>query len=368
MGDRLRIALVEPYLGGSHEAWAQGYRSAAHHYVEIISHPARFWKWRMHGAYLTLAAAYRDIVARDGPFDVILASNMLHVPAFLGAAGGAASGVATVVYFHENQLTYPLSEGETPDDAYAMINWTSAAVADLVLFNSAFHRDAFFAAAVALLRRFPDERHSRFLNDVRERSEVLPVGVDLRRLDGVVPSTIDAPVILWNHRWEYDKGPGAFAAAMTGLAREGRDFRVVITGERFVGEPAEFEALRSALGRRLAHAGYVEDVEYVRLVAAADIVVSTALQENFGVAITEAMYVGAFPLLPDRLVYPERMPPRFHDRCLYADEGLSDGVSWALDHPKDRASISASLRDDMRRFDWSEMAPRYDDVLARVAR
>ena len=359
----LRIALVEPYLGGSHRAWAEGYARSSRHEVVVLSHDARFWKWRMQGSYLTLAAQFAGAVEGGGPFDVVLATSMLHLPAFLGAVRAHLGDAATVVYFHESQLTYPLSARDRPDETYGMINWGSAAVADLVLFNSGFHRDTFFAAVPALLKRFPDQRHGAMVDEVRSRSYVLEVGVDLQRFDGVAPADVGPPVILWNQRWEFDKGPAELAAALGELVRRGRDFRVVLTGERFVGQPDGFAALPGALGERLAHFGFAEDDDYVRLVCAADIVVSTALQEFFGISITEACYAGAFPVVPNRLVYPERIPAALHGRCLYEAGGLVDALDWALAHPVERAAAVPLLRGEMARFDWSVMASRYDGLL-----
>lgn len=80
----MKVLLVEPYYGGSHRVWADGYRDNSTHDVTIISHEARFWKWRMHGAHLTLADDAAEVL--DGPPDVILASSMMNVPAFIGAA------------------------------------------------------------------------------------------------------------------------------------------------------------------------------------------------------------------------------------------------------------------------------------------
>ena len=45
--------------------------------------------------------------------------------------------------------------------------------------------------------------------------------------------------------------------------------------------------------------------EYYNLLGKAKVVVSFALQENFGYSIAEAVYLGCTPVLPNRLVYPE---------------------------------------------------------------
>ena len=51
----MKILLLEPYCGGSHQAWAQGYAANSRHDVTLLGLPARFWKWRMQGGALTLA-------------------------------------------------------------------------------------------------------------------------------------------------------------------------------------------------------------------------------------------------------------------------------------------------------------------------
>ena len=44
------------------------------------------------------------------------------------------------------------------------------------------------------------------------------------------------------------------------------------------------------------------------MLAAADIVLSTALHEFQGLAVLEAIAAGCLPAVPDRLVYPELIP------------------------------------------------------------
>ncbi len=318
----------------------------------------------MHGSYLTLAGEFATHVESHGPFDLILASDMVHLAAFLGAVGRARADAAVVLYMHENQLSYPISPRDNVDEAYAMINWGSMHVADAVFFNSRFHYDAWFDGVGALLKRFPDYRHSALLPAVREKSSILPVGVDLARLEGVRSSKADRPLILWNQRWDFDKGPAPFADAMIDLAAT-HDFDIALAGEQ-IGELPDFTRLQDALPERMLHVGHAPDADYIRLLASADIVVSTATQEFFGIAITEAIYSGAFPVLPDRLVYPERIPLAHHAACLYSEGELVDRLRWALDNPAERAAVVAELRPVMAAFDWSQVAPAYDTAFESV--
>lgn len=366
MTDRTcRVALVEPYLGGSHRAWAEGYRRHAVHEVEIFGLPAIHWKWRMQGGHVTLSGALDAAVAERGPFDAVLASSMTDVAGLLGLARRALAGARVVYFVHENQLTFPRPEHDRVDLTYAMTNWTSMLAADLVVFNSAFHRDDWFGALPGFLARLPDQRHTRLIGRVADRSVVLPVGVDLAALDAIERRSGERPLVLWNQRWEYDKGPAEFAAAITRLVERGAVFDVALAGERPGEEPPELVALRAVLGDRLVHDGHAATDDYRRLLRRADVVVSTAHHEFFGVAITEAVHAGAFPVVPDRLVYPERIPAGHHADCLYrTDDELVDRIAWALAHPAQRRRIAGALRPAMAACDWSVVAPRYDAVLA----
>jgi glycosyltransferase involved in cell wall biosynthesis len=321
----------------------------------------------MQGAHVLLAEQLRAAVASDGPFDVVLATSMTNVPALLGHARHTIGAIPVVLYMHENQLTYPLSPLDREDLTYSMINWTSMTASDRVVFNSRFHHDAWFAALPEFLGRFPDERHVHLIDDVVARSDVLPVGIELGPLDEIPRWRRRRPLVLWNQRWEYDKGPAEFAAAIRSLMDAGVDFDVALAGERYGEEPAEFTAMRAFLGHRLVYDEYSDRAAYRELLRSADVVVSTAHQEFFGIAITEAVYAGAFPLLPNRLVYPERIPPEHHAACLYEDAGdLVRKLSQALTDRDWTAPIVDALKPTMAEFDWSRLAPIYDAIVADV--
>jgi glycosyltransferase involved in cell wall biosynthesis len=365
----VRVLVCEPYFGGSHQAWAEGYLAASSHEVTLVSHPATFWKWRMQGAALTLARRIAADATQHGPPDVLLVSDMVHVPALLGMARRHLGDAAVAVYFHENQLTYPWPEGETPDLTYGMTNWLSAASADLVLFNSEYHRQVFFAALPQLLRAFPDQTHTRDIDEVAARSEVLPVGID----DGFVDASrladaSAAPLVLWNQRWEYDKAPARFFAALYRLADEGVSFRVALAGENFRNHPVEFDEGIRRLAERVVHHGWLERRAYTELLLSTDVVVSTARHEFFGVAVAEAIAAGAYPVVPAALSYPEVVPGAHHDACLFEnDDGLVDRLRVALTDPARRGAVTATARPAMRRLGWREVAPQYDDHLAALA-
>jgi glycosyltransferase involved in cell wall biosynthesis len=153
------------------------------------------------------------------------------------------------------------------------------------------------------------------------------------------------------------------------LISRGIDFEVAVVGERFVSAPESFDRLPELLGGRLVAYGFLPDDEYIDILQRADIVVSTAHHEFFGIAIVEAMAAGAFPVLPHRLVYPDRVPTARHGTCIYEDhDDLVEKVQWAINHREEAARIAAELAKTVQQYDWSVVAPAYDAVLEGLVR
>jgi glycosyltransferase involved in cell wall biosynthesis len=359
----MQVLLIEPYFGGSHQAWAEGYARTSRHQIELLTLPARFWKWRMHGGAATLVEAFERSGTRP---DLLLVTDMLNLPVFLGLVRPRLGGVPVALYCHENQLTYPLRTGEKRDLTYGVINWLSMLAADRVLFNSAYHLEEWFDELPRLLKHFPDCTHTHRVAEVRSKAGVLPVGCDLARLNRARTKGRegDVPLVLWNQRWEYDKAPETFFQALDVLAAEGVSFDVALAGANVRQLADEFHAARERLGTRVVHYGWADAATYSRLLWQADVVVSTALHEFFGIAVVEAVYCGCYPVLPRRLAYPEVIPAAHHERCLYEDfEGLLERTRWALTHLGQARRAAHELRTAVARYDWGEMAPRYDAVL-----
>ncbi len=369
----LTIWLLNPYHTGSHRAWAEGYAAHSRHDVRVLSMQGYFWKWRMQGGALELAQQANTALAAGQRPDVLLATSMTNLPAFLALTRRGLGSVPTMLYMHENQLTYPSPPSGKRDLTYGAIQHLSTLAADCICFNSGYHLRAWFDELPRLLKHFPDYTHLETVDAARAKSRVLPVGCDLKRYDKYSTRSVDEeagdkslpPLILWNQRWEFDKDPATMLAALYALADEGATFRVALAGESFRIQPAEFTEARERLGARLVHFGYAEsESEYARLLWDADVVLSTAVHEFFGVSVVEAVYCGATPVLPNRLSYPELIPPNWRARCLYDN---ADGLLARLRAFLTRAAPSPELRQAMARFDWSEIGPVYDDLLQDVA-
>jgi glycosyltransferase involved in cell wall biosynthesis len=358
----MRILFLEPFYGGSHQAFADGLCKYSEHQIDLVTLPGRLWKWRLRTGALTLA---QQVGSDLGRYDLLFASDMLDLAAFKGLSGWQGPAV---VYFHENQLSYPVPKGETPEPHFGFINLNSALVADACWFNSEFHRSQFFADLRTYYVRIPDDRPVDITADLQQKSRVVYPGVDTRELGRPGAARNPVPVILWNHRWEFDKRPEVFFAALYQLAEEGFDFRLILAGEGSQMMPKPFIEAQERFGDRVIHYGFAEDRQhYARLLHQADIVVSTAVQENFGMAIVEAVYCRTVPLLPRRLVYPEILPKEAHDLCLYSGRReMLEKLRTLLTRLSDFDSFLDRLSMAMERFAWHRRIEEFDRLFSEV--
>ncbi len=374
----VRILLLSPYHGGSHQAWAEGYRRASAHEVQLLTLPAHFWKWRMHGGAVTLAREWR--ARHTAAPDLVLATDLLDLTTFLALTRAQLSAVPVALYMHENQLTYPLPDDPTKgpmrrqlgerDRHYAFINYVSMLAADRVYFNSRYHRDTFFNALPSFLRHYPEYNELETVDLLRARSAVLPIGIDLARLGGPPPApTGNSPLILWNQRLEFDKNPEQFMGVLTQLAAEGLSFRVAFCGQRFGRPDDAWTRGLAILGDRVVFNGYANDSEYRQWLWQADVTFSTAAHEYFGISILEAAYTHTLPLLPARLSYPEIIPAAFHDDCLYRGRAdLLARLRWALSDLAAVRVLASRLAAAVAAYDWSVVGAAYDRALAQLVR
>ncbi|MCH8031059.1 MAG: glycosyltransferase, partial [Bacteroidetes bacterium] len=177
----------------------------------------------------------------------------------------------------------------------------------------------------------------------------------------------------WNQRWEYDKNPEGVFSVMNRLDDAGVLFRLILAGEHFEEQPEGFERAFERYADRILHYGYAENfAEYSSLLHRADIVVSTARHEFFGIAMLEAIYCGCHPLLPNRLTYPELIPENLHSPLLHApvlyedEEGLFDILKRMLTG-EDQPLPKNVLQEIPAHLAWREHAPAFDALFEEVA-
>lgn len=337
-----RILYLEPFDAGSHRAFTEVLTEGVPADWTRLTLPGRHWKWRMRGAVPYWALEHREVLCQ--PYDLIFASSYVPLAELIGLVPQLAR-VPRLLYFHENQLTYPAQAGQHKerDNHFGVTQLVSALAAQALVFNSDFNRRSFLEAGAALLARLPDRVPPDWIPQLRRHSHVLGVPLKLPTLSSEVfaPRREGPPLILWNHRWEHDKAPEVFAQALLRLADEGLSFDVALCGQRFGKVPAKFEALKAQLGPRIRTYGEARSrAEYESWLSQADIAVSTARHEFFGISMLEATHFGARPLVPDDLAYPELFEP-----CYRYDRGRFEDALRALLQP---TGAQEALRADRR--------------------
>ena len=360
----LRILALNAFHGGSHRAFLDGWSDRSRHEFTTFTLPGTKWKWRARHSAVWFAEQlthqHADSSAPTG-FDVLFCTDMLNLAEFLGLCPEPIRRLPRVVYFHENQLTYPNRSGDDRDLHLAYSNLTTALAADAVWFNSDFHRRDFLSALREFLQRMPDRRQPDLVDRIEERSEVQSPGVSL--IASPHDRTPGPLRIVWVSRWEHDKRPDIFFAALRILQERGCDFRVSVLGEAYRNSPACFSQAREWLADHIDHWGYAATrQEYESVLRRSDVVVSTADHEFFGIAVLEAVSAGCLPVVPRALAYPETLGDEltsFHD-------GTADDIARHLQ----RLAVSIPQKPDcpdVSRFEWKTRADEMDDRIETLA-
>ena len=359
----LKFLFLEPFFGGSHRNFAEGWIANSRHTIDLLTLPARFWKWRMRGAALYFFKKVSSLEMYDG----LIVTDIMSLSDFKALCGPSCP--PAMVYFHENQITYPLAPGESMDFQFGFTNITTALTAERILFNSHTHFDAFFSGLPAFLRMMPEYQPKWVTEAIRSRSGVLYPGCQFPAERDALPFSDDSqPLIIWNHRWEFDKNPEHFFDALDAVLGRGLEFRLALLGENFQVVPKTFISARERYGDRIIRYGYLESrEEYIKMLRQGSVVVSTATQENFGISVIEAVRYGCFPLLPNRLSYPEIIPKSFHSDCLCNDQAdLVKKLSFFIANHSQFSKKREKLSESAGRFAWENLISQYDEELEKL--
>lgn len=362
-----KILIIEPFFSGSHATWIKQYKMHSTHKIKVLYMDGRYWKWRMYGSAITMSEQF---LAMDFEPDIILVSDMLDLTSFISLVRKKLNPTIPIaIYFHENQLTYPWKKDsedkqQRRDIHYGFINYTSALVADYIFFNSYHNMHSFYQALEKLLLKMPDYKHVHAMDLLNKKSEVLPIAMDLQKIHEGDKSIYkeNLPLILWNHRWEFDKNPEDFFNALITLKKEGVKFRVALLGESYKNSPEIFQTAFSMLQEEIVKTGYLSGKEYSSWLLASDILPVTSYHDFFGISVMEAVYSGCYPILPKRLTYPNLYNIGNHPELFYDDfdelvEKLRSAIQNIDEIRKKRYSFIAA------NYDWSNMIELYDEKI-----
>ncbi|XP_069087850.1 tRNA-queuosine alpha-mannosyltransferase isoform X1 [Pleurodeles waltl] len=440
------VLIIEAFYGGSHKQLADLLVEEFENSV-LCSLPAKKWHWRAR----TSALNFMQTVPASDQYSILFASSVLNL-AELVALRPDLGKLKKVLYFHENQLVYPVRKSQERDFQYGYNQVLSCLVADVVVFNSLYNMESFLTSICGFMRLMPDHRPKNLEGLIRPRCQVLHFPVrfpdiskfrlphckrthlqsrsavrgetcladsvpapqenttgnlmdnstqeqesvhflsQLERLHSPVVKADDLEManvsrnaksdqqygehfvnsnisenvavqtplhIVWPHRWEHDKDPETFFQVLLKLKGLSLQFNVSVLGETYTDVPDVFLKAREALGNSVLHWGYLPSKEdYFQALCMADVAVSTAKHEFFGVAMLEATHCGCYPLCPKALVYPEIFPAQY----LYS---TPEQLFQKLQNFCKRPDIvrKHQYKGDIFKYSWASLRSKYQALL-----
>jgi len=309
--------------------------------------------------------------------NTIVLSAMINVAEFFGLRPDL-NCAKKVLYFHENQLEYPKSCNEAEKSkgqssfnlVYNQI--ISCFVVDEVYFNSKYNMTTFLEQIDPFMNKIPKSSRPESIKraSIEKKCKVLyiPITAPLYlEPTGTRSENLQLHVV-WAHRWEHDKDPEMFMRVILELGCiPNLKFSLSVLGQQVEAVRNEFELaeqkVKDCPNISILNWGGVESrTEFLKILRTADVAVSTARHEFYGLSMLEACTCGAFPLVPKRLSYPELFPAE----CMYTTErSLLKKLRHFIRHPEisRRKMKEPTWTRRMEKFQWSYLKHSWNAAL-----
>ena len=371
---RKRLLLLSAYDAPSHAHWRHQLTTQLPEFdwTELYL-PPRYFNWRIRSNAMQWASTEHNYLSRE--YDLVLATSMVDLASLRGLIPKLAK-IPNVLYFHENQFAYPTGQQRSDNIEPQIVPLYAVLCADTIIFNSVFNRDTCLEGARKLAKRLP-EGLPEVLFTKLENARVLPVPLstteDIHQNQSALPA--DSPMeIVWNHRWEHDKGTDLLAAIVEQTKYERLRFRFHIVGQQFRDRPKEFDAIDRHLNQISAffemhrgEFGYIDDSHrYQALLKKCHVVLSTAKHDFQGLSVQEACLAGCQAAVPDRVVYPEYMPPQFRYQVSKDPQQTAAAAITLLKNIRKNLDRGMRHRIDLSYYCSPELLNRYRDLFSSM--
>lgn len=353
---RQRILLLSAYNARSHHYWQQQLvMRFPQHQWQTLTLKDRYFAWRMGGNALNFKAVYHQALLAD--YDLLIATSMTDLSTLRGLYPNL-SHIPNKLYFHENQFAYPTNHRQQGLVEIQMRSIYAALAADQLIFNSTYNHDSFFSGVEKLIKTMPDGIPADLLSSLKAKAATLAVPInDDCQPDPTHQQANDGYLqVVWNHRWEHDKGPEILLQVMRLCQHKKIKFHVL--GQQFRKIPAAMQQIMQQHKSQCANLGFIESrSKYIEILQSADVVLSTANHDFQGIAMLEAVACGCLPIAPNRLVYPELYPAS----NLYAAASSAAEEAQAI---VDLLENHTALQGTKINCTWRHLATQYEQLLS----
>uniref|UniRef100_A0A3Q2CKM3 tRNA-queuosine alpha-mannosyltransferase n=1 Tax=Cyprinodon variegatus TaxID=28743 RepID=A0A3Q2CKM3_CYPVA len=145
----------------------------------VFTLPAKKWHWRAR----TAALYFSQTIPACSTYRVLFSSSVLNLCELVALRPDLAR-LKKILYFHENQLVYPVRKDQERDFQYGYNQVLSCLVSDVVAFNSRFNMESFLSSIRSFMKKIPDHRPKDLDRLIRPKCVVLSYPVqfpDIRR-------------------------------------------------------------------------------------------------------------------------------------------------------------------------------------------
>ncbi|PIK42996.1 putative glycosyltransferase-like domain-containing protein 1-like [Apostichopus japonicus] len=163
-----KVLVIEPFSVDSHKLLVDFLEDKFE--TVIFALPAQKWHWKARTAALYFAQmipSNQELQCRT-----LFASSVLNL-AELVAMRPDLAGMKKVLYFHENQLVYPVRKQQERDFQYGYNQIISSLVADVVIFNSSYNMSSFLSSIPSFLNLIPDHRPQNIPQQITPKCHVI---------------------------------------------------------------------------------------------------------------------------------------------------------------------------------------------------
>ena len=350
-----KILFLESYYSGSHKFFLNQIKTHTKHSIDILTISDMGWRLNFERSALYFYSKIENI----NNYDIIVATTMTDISSFKSFYKNIPP---IILYWHENQFAYPGNKNRY----LGLRDIQNYFTADFNLFNSNFHKNDFLTKFNSYLNDFNLSFDSKYLKNKYNNIDIVYPGFDLDALFQFEQKRDNQiPVFLWNHRWSKDKDYSTLFSAMRYLKRRDYKFKLNILGERVYQSNPDFENFKKQLKDNIINFGYLDSKDdYYKAVWNSDFIISTALEENFGISVVESMAAGLTPIFPNRLSYPELIPEKYHSKILFNnyDQFTNSLVNLIKEFPKSKIDFS----EVMKKYDIKISAEKFDKIIEEI--